>query len=200
MPYSTPSAVGRHVLTLDDSVGIPQYPPAPTARCPLFYPLWTTVYSHLSGSLIRPAAAVGYTVLGGSSTERMPSSEPSSRPGPPKSILVPYSGIDPQLLGFRPLSGTRVGNRTCDLSIKGSNPLPTRLSHYGGLGFEGKTRERFIACSQYTLRRQQYRFANKACSRYTNAAARCRRRYMARRARPKRTALNANGANGTRAL
>ena len=48
--------------------------------------------------------------------------------------------------------------------------------------------------------RQQYRFANKARSRYTNAAARCRRRYMARRARPKRTALNANGANGTRAL
>ena len=132
VPYSTPSAVGRHVLTLDDSVGIPQYPPARGASRPLFYPLWTTVYSHpfqgpLSG---RPQPWATLSSVG-SSTESMPSSEPSSRPGPLTSIPVPYSGIDPQLLGFWLLSGTRVGIRTCDLSIKGSNPLPTRLWRAG---------------------------------------------------------------------
>ena len=67
MPYFAPGAVGRHVLTLDNPVGIPQYSPASREVRPLFYPLWTIVYSHpFSGSLIRPAAAVGYTVLGGS--------------------------------------------------------------------------------------------------------------------------------------
>ena len=132
VPYSTPSAVGRHVLTLDNSVGIPQYPPARGASRPLFYPLWTTVYSHpfqgpLSG---RPQPWATLSSVG-SSTESMPSSEPSSRPGPLTSIPVPYSGIDPQLLGFWLLSGTRVGIRTCDLSIKGSNPLPTWLWRAG---------------------------------------------------------------------
>ena len=73
MPYFAPGAVGRHVLTLDNPVGFPQSVSASIPQGPLFYP-------HMDHCVFPPffrvpyaaGRAVGYTVLGGSSTLGMP--------------------------------------------------------------------------------------------------------------------------------